>query len=87
MSVPVYRRVKGSANEINVTSVYRHTVCNCERASVYVQGLCTKPGSSRARIVHVAVQNFCISLHNRHSSSTSGKLGRSLGAVWQRSGL
>jgi len=34
MSVPVYRRVTGSANQINVTSVYRHTVCNCERASV-----------------------------------------------------
>jgi len=33
MSVPVYRRVTGSANQINVTSVYRHTVCNCERAS------------------------------------------------------
>ena len=34
MSVPVYRRVTGSANQINVTSVYRHTVCYCERASV-----------------------------------------------------
>jgi len=34
MSVPVYRRVTGSANQINDTSVYRHTVCNCERASV-----------------------------------------------------
>jgi len=34
MSVPVYRRVTGSANQINVTSVYHHTVCNCERASV-----------------------------------------------------
>jgi len=33
MSVPVYRRVTGSANKINVPSVYRHTVCNCERAS------------------------------------------------------
>jgi len=33
MSVPVYRRLTGSANQINVTSVYRHTVCNCERAS------------------------------------------------------
>jgi len=35
MSVPVYRRVTGSANQINVTAVYRHTVCNCERASVF----------------------------------------------------
>jgi len=26
----------GSANQINFTSVYRHTVCNCERASVEV---------------------------------------------------
>jgi len=34
MSVPVHRRVTGSANQINVTAVYLHTVCNCERASV-----------------------------------------------------
>jgi len=36
MSVPVYRHMTGSANQINVTSVYRHTVCNCERASLRV---------------------------------------------------
>jgi len=34
MSVPVYRRVTGPANQINVTPVYHHTVYNCERASV-----------------------------------------------------
>jgi len=27
MSVPVYRHVTGSDNQIYVTSVYRHTVC------------------------------------------------------------
>jgi len=34
MSVPIYLREMGSANQINVTPVYSHTVCNCERASV-----------------------------------------------------
>jgi len=33
MSVPLCRDITGSANQINVTSVYRHAVCNCERAS------------------------------------------------------
>jgi len=33
MSVPGYRHVTGLANQINVTSVYRHTDCNCEWAS------------------------------------------------------
>jgi len=59
----------------------------CQNSLVSVQELRTKPGRSRARIVHVPVQNFCISLHTRHSSSISGKLGRSLGAVWHRSGF
>jgi len=31
MSVPVYRHVTNSANQMNDTSVYRHAVCNCEQ--------------------------------------------------------
>jgi len=46
MSVPVYRHMTGSANQINVTSVYRHAVCNCERASGSVL-------TARARRAHV----------------------------------
>jgi len=50
MSVPVYRHMMGSANQINVTSVYRHTVCNCERASLPIVPVLIEKGLGVRRI-------------------------------------
>jgi len=67
MSVPVYRRVTGSANQVNVTSVYRHTVCNCERAWLCLRSLHRGSSSSLrcARVTKTCVDSSRTSTPSR----------------------
>jgi len=44
----------GSANQINVKSVYRHTVCNCERASVTINKIAAVVHTQLHGVLHVA---------------------------------